>query len=60
MSIDEFVGVVRQAIGYMTPTVADTATVRVGKYAFRLSALVLVASVATVALASPEPQLAVS
>lgn len=60
ISVDEVLGVVRRVATYMTPTPADTTALRVAKEAFRLSALVMVASVATAVVVSPERKLALS
>lgn len=59
-SLDEAAGVLRHVATYMARTAADTTAVRVAKEAFRLSALVMVASVVTCVVISPERQLAVT
>lgn len=59
-SLDEAARVLRHVATYMAPTAADSTAVRVAKEAFRLSALVMVASVVTCVVISPERQLTVT
>lgn len=59
INLNEALATIRRVAFYMKPAATDTAVVRAAKESFRLSALLMLASVAIVAVAQPDQSLTV-
>ncbi|KQR86689.1 hypothetical protein [Microbacterium sp. Leaf179] len=58
INLNEALATIRRVAFYMKPATTDTAVVRTAKVGFRLSALLMLVTVATVAVAQPDQSLA--
>lgn len=57
MRVEEVLDALRRAVGTMAPAVADSVVTRSAKVAFRVSSVVMLASVGTVFVTLPRPQI---